>query len=238
MSQPADPRQAFITGLRDLACYLAAHPAVPVPWHGTEVLLSARSTDDGGCAQVNQVARQLGVTPEDDLADTGHYAAVRCFGPVGYRMTAISDHAMARHRAADTYYGHASSPTPSPTPGPDALSATNERPDHAHHHPGLRQIRRRRQGLLHRRRLPDQRRGHHRRLPGLRRHDRHLQRLPLHLRVLALRRLHRRHRLRHRHRLHRPPLHGQLPCLRQRRHHQRNPHHHQRTHRGIRAGMR
>ena len=57
-------------------------------------------------------------------------------------------------------------------------------------------------------------------------------------RVLALRRLHRRHRIRHHHRLHRPPRHANLPVLREHRHHQRNPHHHQRTHRGIRAGMR
>ena len=100
-----DHRQAFITGLGDLACYLASHPALPVPRHGTEILLSADSTDDGGCAQVDHFARQLGVTPHDDLADTGHYSAARSFGPVGYRMTAISDHAMARHHAEMTYSG-------------------------------------------------------------------------------------------------------------------------------------
>ena len=107
MSFTTDPatRQAFITGLRDLADYLARHAAVPVPWHGTEILLSARSTDDGGCAQVDHFARQLGVTLHDDLADTGHYSAARSFGPVGYRMTAISDHAMARHHAEMTYSG-------------------------------------------------------------------------------------------------------------------------------------
>ena len=105
MPPATDPRQAFIAGLRDLACYLASHPAVPVPRHGTEILLSADSTDDGGCAQVDHFARQLGVTPYDDLADTGHYGAVRSFGPVGYRMSAISDHAMARHRAEMTYSG-------------------------------------------------------------------------------------------------------------------------------------
>ena len=105
MSHDTDLRQAFITGLRDLACYLASHPALPVPRHGTEILLTADSTDDGGCAQVDQFARQLGVTPHDDLADTGHYSAARSFGPVGYRMTAISDHAMARHHAEMTYSG-------------------------------------------------------------------------------------------------------------------------------------
>jgi hypothetical protein len=100
-----DHRQAFITGLQDLARYLASHPAVPVPTHGTEILLSARSTDDGGCAQVDHFARQLNVAPHDDLASTGHYSAARSFGPVGYRMTAISDYAMARYHAADTYHG-------------------------------------------------------------------------------------------------------------------------------------
>ena len=74
---------------------------------------------------------------------------------------------------------------------------------------------------------------------GCARHHRLLQRLPLHLRVLALRRLHRRGRIRHRRRLHRPRGRDRgLPVLREHRHHQRNPHHHRRTHRGIRAGMR
>jgi hypothetical protein len=98
MSPATDPdrRQAFITGLRDLAWYLASHPALPVPPYGTEINISAASADDGGCAQVDHFARQLAVTPHDDLADSGHYGAVRSFGPIGYRMTAISDQAIAR----------------------------------------------------------------------------------------------------------------------------------------------
>ena len=102
----SDPRWAFITGLRDLADYLATHLAVPVPEHGAEILLHAASADDGGCAQVDRFARQLGVPVENSLAYDGHYRAARCFGPVGYRMTAISDHAMARYHAADTYHGY------------------------------------------------------------------------------------------------------------------------------------
>ena len=116
MSPATDPatRQAFITGLRDLAFYLANHPAVPVPRHGTEILLSAPPAPTTAAArQVDHFARQLGVTPHDDLADTGHYRAVRSFGPVGYRMTAISDHAMARHHAEMTYSGCV---TPDPQP--------------------------------------------------------------------------------------------------------------------------
>ena len=107
MSFTTDPgaRQAFITGLRDLADYLDQHPAVPVPAYGTEVYLSASSTDDGGCAQVSQFARQLGITAPKTISYSGHYEAARCFGPVSYRMIAISAAAMARHLAADSYYG-------------------------------------------------------------------------------------------------------------------------------------
>jgi len=98
-------RQAFITGLRDLADYLDRHPAVAIPAYGTEILLSAASADDGGCAQVDHFARQLGVPVDNGLAYCGHYGAARSFGPVGYRMTAISDHAMARHHAEESYRG-------------------------------------------------------------------------------------------------------------------------------------
>ena len=100
-----DARLAFITGLRDLAGYLASRPWLVVPAYGTEILLSATSADDRGCAQVDRFARQLGVPVENGLAYDGHYSAARSFGPVGYRMTAITEAAMARHHAADTYYG-------------------------------------------------------------------------------------------------------------------------------------
>ena len=107
MAFTTDPgiRQAFITGLRALADYLDRHPAVPVPRYGTEVYLSAASTDDGGCAQVAQFARQLGITPPTAISYSGHYEAARSFGPVSYRMIAISDAAMARCLATDSYYG-------------------------------------------------------------------------------------------------------------------------------------
>jgi hypothetical protein len=101
----SDPRWAFITGLRDLADYLAAHPAVPVPEHGADIIVHASSTDDGGCAQVDRIARQLDVPVENELA-YGHYRAARSFGPVGYRIVAISDHAMARHYAHESYHGY------------------------------------------------------------------------------------------------------------------------------------
>ena len=107
MSFTTDPdaRQAFIAGLRDLAWYLASHPAVPVSRYGTEIHLHADSTDDGGCAQVDHFARRLGATADNSIANDGHYEAVRCFGPVGYKMIAISDARMARHHAEASYTG-------------------------------------------------------------------------------------------------------------------------------------
>ncbi len=105
LSTDPDARQAVITGLRDLADYLDRHPAVPVPAYGTEILLCASSADDGGCAQVNQFARHTAATVEDDLARSGHYEAVRSFGPVGYRIIAISDARMALHHAHSSYWG-------------------------------------------------------------------------------------------------------------------------------------
>jgi hypothetical protein len=98
-------RQAFITGLRALADYLDRHQAVPVPRYGHEIHLSADRADHGGCGQVNEFARQLGVAAPQSINAHGHYHAVRLFGPVGYGMAAISDHAMALHDAAETYYG-------------------------------------------------------------------------------------------------------------------------------------
>ncbi len=98
-------RHAFITGLRDLADYLASHPAVAIPVHGTEILVCARSTDDDGCAQVDHFARQLGVPVHNSLAHSGHYKAARSFGPVGYKMAAISDARMAVYHAECSYIG-------------------------------------------------------------------------------------------------------------------------------------
>ena len=49
----------------------------------------------------------------------GHYSAARAFGVIGYQITAIPEPAMATHRALRPTTAR-SSPTPYPTPGPDA----------------------------------------------------------------------------------------------------------------------
>lgn len=98
-------RDEFIASLRALADHLAAHPALPVPKHGTTVLLHANSADDGGRCQVDQLARLLGVNVTDETAIGGHYSAVRCFGVVGYEAVAITDAYSAQAAAESSYRG-------------------------------------------------------------------------------------------------------------------------------------
>src|SRR5438105_2201701 len=62
-------RAEFISALRDLADFLAANPAVPVPLNGDVITLHASGYEDGGRAQVDHIARLLGITPEATLAD-------------------------------------------------------------------------------------------------------------------------------------------------------------------------
>ncbi len=109
MSFTTDPatRQAFITGLRDLASYLDTNPGIPVPVHGTEIYMSATLVDHGGCAEVDRFARQTGVPVTDNTASSGHYTAVRSFGPVLYRMIALSAPRMTIYQDEATLNGFA-----------------------------------------------------------------------------------------------------------------------------------
>ena len=92
MSVTTDPatRQAFITGLRDLADYLDRNPAIPVPKTGETITVHASPADDGGRAQVDHIAALLDADLRDETARGGHYWAVRNFGPIGYEIAAIS----------------------------------------------------------------------------------------------------------------------------------------------------
>ncbi|MEU6780401.1 hypothetical protein ABZ912_14460 [Nonomuraea angiospora] len=105
-------RVQLIDGLRALADFLDAHPDVPLnSWASVSYSVTAtnlntddRDQDDVERAEVDRVAAILGVTPT--LSDNGsHYTALRTFGPVEYRATAITQEEMALHRAAGTYHG-------------------------------------------------------------------------------------------------------------------------------------
>jgi hypothetical protein len=96
-------RDQFIAGLRALADYLAAHPAIPVPGYSNTIHLHADSTENGGSLQVDRVARLLDAKVTDETPGGGHYHASRRFGPVNYEVVSIPEICMARHDAAMSY---------------------------------------------------------------------------------------------------------------------------------------
>jgi hypothetical protein len=97
-------REAFITGLRNLADFLDAHWDVPVPRYGTRIQLHAERDDDGR-TEVDQFARQLGTFADDQLTRHGHYEAGKKFGPIDYRMIHITEAAMDKWHATTSYDG-------------------------------------------------------------------------------------------------------------------------------------
>jgi hypothetical protein len=84
-------RAAVVAGLRALAGYLAANPAVPVPPYGWEVFVHAEGTDSEQFSQVDLVGEFMGERPADRRAASGHHHAARSFGPVTYRVVCISE---------------------------------------------------------------------------------------------------------------------------------------------------
>jgi hypothetical protein len=107
-------RHQIITGLRQLADYLHAHPDLPVSEHGWDLSdYTLRVSDDQGRADVDRIAAILGVTPADDTRGGGHYTAAKAFGPITYRYV----HVPARRRAIhDAWSSYADSITPDDPP--------------------------------------------------------------------------------------------------------------------------
>jgi hypothetical protein len=96
-------RAAVVAGLRALAGYLAANPAVPIPPYGWDVCVHAEGTDREQFSQVDLVSEIMGERPVDQRAATGHHHAERSFGPVTYRFVGISERRMAQHHAWASY---------------------------------------------------------------------------------------------------------------------------------------
>ncbi|GAA2156431.1 hypothetical protein [Actinomadura napierensis] len=85
-------RHQVITGLRALADFLEANPAVPVPEYGETFDVFPRDCDDDcSAALVDHVAALLGVEPDDDRPLGGHYTASRSFGRIIYRIVHVPD---------------------------------------------------------------------------------------------------------------------------------------------------
>jgi hypothetical protein len=98
-------RDQFIAGLRNLADYLAAHPAIPVPRHGEQIVVNVNSPEEGGHAQVRHAAGLLAATVTDQTRYGGHLYTDKAFGPLIYHVVSIPDACMARHEALWSYAG-------------------------------------------------------------------------------------------------------------------------------------
>ncbi|NVI85773.1 hypothetical protein [Actinomadura sp. BRA 177] len=82
-------RQQTITGLRALADFLEANPAVPVDEYGETYHVFAHDNDASAVAQVDQTAALLGAEVTDDRPTGGHYTATKRFGRITYRIVHI-----------------------------------------------------------------------------------------------------------------------------------------------------
>lgn len=115
-------RAELLAGLRSLADYLAANPAVPVPPHGWRLTVYAEGTDSERFSQVDLVAEITGERPADRRAVTGHHRVERSFGPVAYEFRAIAEWQMARYAAGMSYADSVVPDTP-PRPQPGRVAA-------------------------------------------------------------------------------------------------------------------
>lgn len=100
----ADDRAALIAGLRDLADFIEANPAVPVPpYLSAHISIPAPgSDDDEKRAFVDTTAASLGTTAAY-VDPSGHYMTARTFGPVEFHVFTIPAAAHARYDALNSY---------------------------------------------------------------------------------------------------------------------------------------
>jgi hypothetical protein len=100
MNHTTDPkaRAVFADGLRALADFLSAHGDLPVPSPTSEVSVYPDGTDNAKKAEIERIARCLGVAPVGRL---GLYRAARNFGPVVYQAVATPAAKLAATDAPD-----------------------------------------------------------------------------------------------------------------------------------------
>ena len=108
-SNDPDNRQAYITGLYELADYLAEHAGIPVPEHPTAILVPLGEQEDGGRPDIDYVADEYSWPVQDQ---DGSYETRRVFGPVTYKIYSLTKARMARHHAQTSYWGSVTPDTP------------------------------------------------------------------------------------------------------------------------------
>lgn len=103
---PADlfARTQVISGLRQLADFLEAHPSVPVATYGyTLHQFTDRHREDARLAQVNAIADLLGVPVTDETDRGGHLYASRTFGRITYEVCHVPQRNREDFRARSSY---------------------------------------------------------------------------------------------------------------------------------------
>jgi hypothetical protein len=98
-------RTRTVNGLRELADFLQANPAVPVHDYGwTFSIYGRRGVPDAyQRAEVDHIAELLGVQVRDETARGGHYYASRSFGLITYEAVHISAQRVAAYEAETSY---------------------------------------------------------------------------------------------------------------------------------------
>ena len=84
-----EQRVRLIAGLRDLADFLDQNPDVPAPWRADLLVFPPEASDAEMFAEIDTIAELIGSDASDYDSPSGHYSAVRSFGPVQYRAVAI-----------------------------------------------------------------------------------------------------------------------------------------------------
>ncbi|WP_141579373.1 hypothetical protein [Actinomadura sp. WMMA1423] len=97
-------RHQVVSGLRALADFLEANPAVAVNEYGHDFLIPVRAADENSAAAlVDRAAALLGVDVSDETRRDGHYSAERTFGRITYRIYHIPERRRRQYRAQDSY---------------------------------------------------------------------------------------------------------------------------------------
>lgn len=102
MRQPPNHRRAVISGLRELADYLSLHRDIPVPLIVEIDYFPHGNTDAEKRAEVDRIAKILGVTPISTAAGQ-HYIASRPYGAIRYRAITVSTKDRKRWEAITSY---------------------------------------------------------------------------------------------------------------------------------------
>ncbi|MEU8306884.1 hypothetical protein AB0C84_25340 [Actinomadura sp. NPDC048955] len=97
-------RHQTIAGLRALADFLEANPAVPVNEYGREYNVYARDEDAAAAvAMVDKVAALLGAEVIDKRANGGHYSAEKTFGRITYGIVHVPKRRQDEYEAYTSY---------------------------------------------------------------------------------------------------------------------------------------